>query len=49
MAIDNIWAVQFHPLVTGSIDKVTYRQFNYDALMKHTSQLARWLTRAACS
>jgi hypothetical protein len=37
------WAVQFHPLVTGSIDKVTYRQFNYDALMKHTSQLARWL------
>ena len=37
------WAVQFHPLVTGSIDQVTYRQFNYDLMMKHNSQLARWL------
>ena len=37
------WAVQFHPLVTGSIDKVTYRQFNYDLMMSHTTQLARWL------
>ena len=35
--------VQFHPLVTGSIDKVTYRQFNYDLMMSHTTQLARWL------
>jgi hypothetical protein len=39
------WAVHFHPLVTGSIDKVTYRQFNYDRLMKHNTQLARWLHR----
>jgi hypothetical protein len=37
------WVVQFHPLVTGSIDKVTYRQFNYDLMMSHTTQLARWL------
>jgi hypothetical protein len=37
------WAVQFHPLVTGSIDKVTYRQFNYHLMMSHRTQLARWL------
>ena len=37
------WAVQFHPLVTGSIDKVTYRQFNYHLMMSHNTQLARWL------
>jgi hypothetical protein len=37
------WAVQFHPFVTGSIDKVTYRQFNYHLMMSHTTQLARWL------
>jgi hypothetical protein len=37
------WAVQFHPFVTGSIDKVTYRQFNYDKMMSHSTQLARWL------
>ena len=39
------WAVQFHPLVTTSIDQVTYRQFNYDLMMKHSSQLARWLNK----
>ena len=37
------WMVQFHPLVTGSIDKVTYRQFNYHLMMSHNTQLARWL------
>lgn len=37
------WMVQFHPLVTGSIDKVTYRQFNYHLMMSHSTQLARWL------
>jgi hypothetical protein len=40
---DAKWAVQFHPLVTGSIDKVTYRQFNYHVMMSHSTQLARWL------
>ena len=37
------WVVQFHPFVTRSIDQVTYRQFNYDLMMKHSTQLARWL------
>jgi hypothetical protein len=37
------WLVQFHPLVTISIDKVTYRQLNYDLMMSHSVQLARWL------
>jgi hypothetical protein len=37
------WAVQFHPFVTGSIDQVTYRQFNYHVMMGHSSQLTRWL------
>ena len=37
------WAAQFHPFVTGSIDQVTYRQFNYHRMMSHTTQLARWL------
>jgi hypothetical protein len=37
------WMVQFHPLVTGSIDRVTYRQYNYHAMMTHSTQLARWL------
>jgi hypothetical protein len=39
------WAVQFHPFVTSSIDKVTYRQFNYHLMMSHNTQLARWLHR----
>lgn len=37
------WAVQFHPLVTTSIDKIQYRQFNYRRMMSHNTQLARWL------
>jgi hypothetical protein len=37
------WLAQFHPLVTRSIDEVTYRQFNYHRLMKCDAQLARWL------
>jgi len=37
------WYVQFHPLVTESLDKLTYRQFNYQKLMAHSTQLARWL------
>lgn len=37
------WAIQFHPLVTRSIDEVTYRQFNYHQLMSHRSQLTRWI------
>jgi hypothetical protein len=37
------WIVQFHPLMTQSIDKLTYRQFNYHQMMGHSTQLARWL------
>lgn len=37
------WIAQFHPLVTQSIDQVTYRQFNYQRLMRCNTQLARWL------
>ena len=37
------WVVQFHPLVTASMDKLTYRQFNYHLMMSHTTQLARWI------
>jgi len=40
---DARWAAQFHPLVTQSIDQATYRQFNYQRLMRCDTQLARWL------
>ena len=40
---DARWAAQFHPLVTRSIDQITYRQFNYQRLMRCSSQLGRWL------
>lgn len=40
---DSRWVVQFHPLITQSIDQVTYRQFNYSRLMGCKTQLARWL------
>ena len=41
---DAKWFVQFHGLVTDSINQITYRQFNYQRLMKCSTQLARWLT-----
>ena len=34
--------VQFNPLVTASIEALTYRQFDYETLMSYTSQLSRW-------
>jgi hypothetical protein len=37
------WGALFHPLITQSIDQVTYRQFNYQRLMRCSTQLARWL------
>jgi hypothetical protein len=37
------WLVRFHPLVTNSIEKLSYRQFNYERLMKHSRQLTRWI------
>ena len=35
--------VQFNPLVTYSLNKVTYRQFNYTTFMGLTRQLSRYL------
>jgi hypothetical protein len=40
---DAKWVAQFHPLVTQSVDALTYRQFNYHRMMAHNTQLARWL------
>ncbi|MGZ8218926.1 replication protein [Methylomagnum sp.] len=37
------WVAQFHPLITQSVDALTYRQFNYHRMMAHNTQLARWL------
>lgn len=42
------WIAQFHPLVTQSIDALTYRQFNYHWMMAHSTQLARWLHKQLC-
>lgn len=39
------WQLRFHPLVTESINRLTYRQFNYAKLMSLKSQLARWLLK----
>ena len=35
--------VQFNPLVTSSIEALTYRQFDYESLMSYNYQLSRWL------
>lgn len=40
---DAKWVVQFHPLVTQSIDAITYRQFDYHRMMSLPTQLARWI------
>ncbi len=37
------WVAQFHPLVTRSIDSLSFRQYNYHQMMSHTAQLARWM------
>ena len=37
------WVTHFHPLVTESIDTLSYRQYNYHLMMSHSTQLARWL------
>lgn len=42
---DAKWLVRFHPLVAQSIEKLSYRQFNYGRLMDHSRQLTRWLNR----
>ena len=42
------WSAQFHPLVTQSIDALTYRQFNYHQMMAHSTQITRWLHKQLC-
>lgn len=37
------WIAHFPPLVTKSIEALTYRQINYHRMMSHSTQLARWL------
>ena len=34
--------VQFNPLMTHSVNRITYRQFDYATLMSYRRQLARW-------
>jgi len=40
---DARWVAHFHPLVTQSIDTLSYRQYNYHLMMSHSTQLARWI------
>ena len=37
------WFCDFYPLVTMAINRLTYRQYDYERMMTHSSQLARWL------
>ena len=39
------WTAHFHPMVTDCIANLSYRQFNYDQLMKHKKPLSRWIHR----
>ena len=38
-----LWAARLPALISKSVNELEYRQFNYDALMKFKSQLARWI------
>ena len=37
------WCVEFHPLITKALRTIDYRQFNYELMMSHDTQLTRWL------
>jgi hypothetical protein len=37
------WYVEFHPLITKALKAIDYRQFNYELMMSHDTQLTRWL------
>jgi hypothetical protein len=41
---DAKWMARFHPLVSQSIECLSYRQFNYSKLMQHKRQLTRWMS-----
>ncbi|MBS3951722.1 MAG: hypothetical protein KGZ88_02100 [Methylomicrobium sp.] len=40
---DAKWYVEFHPLITKALRATDYRQFNYELMMSHETQLTRWL------
>jgi hypothetical protein len=40
---DAKWYVEFHPLITKALRAMDYRQFNYELMMSHDTQLTRWL------
>jgi len=40
--------VQFNPLVTASINQITYRQFDYTKYMEYKHRLSRWLHKRLC-
>ncbi|WNV05826.1 replication protein [Candidatus Methylospira mobilis] len=42
---DAKWSADFHPFASQAFDDLTYRQFNYARMMRHKSQLARWLNK----
>ncbi len=37
------WYVEFHPLITKALRAMDYRQFDYELMMQHDTQLTRWL------
>ncbi|MFZ1494331.1 MAG: replication protein [Candidatus Competibacter denitrificans] len=37
------WVAYFNPLVTRSIQALSFRQYDYHTMMSHTTQLARWM------
>lgn len=40
------WYVEFHPLITQAIGTMMgYRQYNYSLMMRHSTQLARWINK----
>jgi hypothetical protein len=40
---DAKWYVEFHSLITKALRAMDYRQFNYELMMSHDTQLTRWL------
>jgi len=40
--------IQFNPLVTASINQITYRQFDYAKYMEYKHRLSRWLHKRLC-
>lgn len=42
---DAKWYADFSGLVTDCIKRIDYRQYDYDKMMHHKSQLSRWLNK----